>query len=68
MAILQPDWHKIGPMPTDLALEEKLGRVKHENNSAESVEAVWEEFGRANASLYARAEREFFDQLDKQVK
>ncbi|RWQ16067.1 hypothetical protein [Mesorhizobium sp.] len=68
MAALKANWHQLGPMPTDSTLDEKLSRVKHENNHAESEERVWMEFGRANADLYADAEREFFTQLDNQVK
>lgn len=68
MAALKAEWHQLGPMPNDPALDDKLSRVKHENNYSEADESVWMEFGRANAELYASAEREFFHQLDKQVK
>lgn len=67
MAALKADWHKIGPMPTDSDLEERLGRVKHKNDHPKADEAVWSEFSAANADVYIAAEREFFQQLDKQI-
>jgi hypothetical protein len=67
-ATLQADWRKIGPMPTDDSLEDKLSRVRHENNHVEADESVWIKFGHENAELYASAEREFFLQLDKSLK
>lgn len=68
MAALKANWHELGPMPTDPALDRKLSLVKHENNHAASDESVWIARSRANAAAYAASDDEFFNQLDKQVK
>ena len=68
MDTMQPEWPRIGPLPTDPTLEKRLDEVKQVNDHQEADESVWLERSRANAQLYAAAEEQFFKELDKQLK
>jgi hypothetical protein len=65
MAHPQPDWHKIGPMPSDPVLDEKLGSMKLDNDHPASDESVWIDRSCANAPVYSASESIFFSELDK---
>ncbi len=67
MEPMKAEWDALGPLPSDPALEEKLGRVKHENNHSPADEAEWLKRNEEYADRFARAETKFLSELDKQV-
>jgi hypothetical protein len=68
MGKLQPEWPKLGPLPTDPKLEKQLDQVKQTNDHQHADEKVWMVRSRENASAYAAAEARLFSELDKQLK